>query len=197
MAPKIIQNFEEEVSSKEINQIALTQTDTREEEMPSSLIVPIPIPEFILITVFKSRIPLEKNISYIVEVRRLVRYTDILAGVQFDGPSFKRDDNAKNIFLLEILQRNLYTLGMAINITDPRYYIQPQVPLDTTESTTSNPTTTKKSKAKKRKNKKKVKQISQFATGQKGIKIDNRHGKSNCRRIVGKKHHIKTKYQCR
>ena len=146
MAPKVIQNFEEEVSSKEINQIALTQTDTREEEMPGSLIVPIPVPEFIPITVFKSRIPLEKNISYIVEVRRLVRYTDILAGVRFDGPSFKRDDYAKNIFLLEILQRNLYTLGMAINITSPRYYIQPQVPPDTTESTTSNPTRRKSQK---------------------------------------------------
>ena len=139
MAPKILQSFDQNLCDDTINQEAIENIDFNENELLESptaqaQMTPPSIPEFVQIMVFNKRIPLDANNSYIVIVKRIVRFEEILSGVRFNGPSFHENDYKKNTTLLEVIQRNAYTLGMSIYISDPRPFIPSIAPTTTNRS---------------------------------------------------------------
>jgi hypothetical protein len=128
MAPKILQYFDQDLCDDTINFETIENIDFDEDELlePSTAqtqTTPPQIPEFVQILVFNKRIPLDANNSYIVIVKRIVRFEEVLSGVRFDGPSFHENDYKKNTRLLDVIQNNAYTLGMSTSISDPRPFI--------------------------------------------------------------------------
>ena len=125
MAPKLLQSLDQYLCDDTLNHEAIENIDFDEDELlepptAQSQYIPPPLPEFVQIIVFNKRIPLDANNAYIVIVKRIVRFEEVLSGVRFDGPSFHENDYKKNTLLLAVIQSNAYTLGMSIFICDPR-----------------------------------------------------------------------------
>ena len=93
----MLQYFDQNICDDTINHEAIENIDFDEDELletptAHTQMTPPPLPEFVQILVFNKRIPLDANNSYIVIVKRLVRFEEVLSGVRFDGPSFHEND---------------------------------------------------------------------------------------------------------
>jgi len=156
------------------------------------------MPEFVPIVVFNDRIPLSENTSYLVVVRKLVRYTDALAGVRFQGPSFQADDYEKNSSLLTIIQNNAYFLGMVLSISMPSQFFGSKKVIPKPANRTNIKVTYAFRSAAPSKNLLKKKGASKVKRTSHGSNIQEKDiYKQNCKHFTGKKHHFKSKYQCR